>query len=269
MMKDILEIAHKLNDTYKDDTPFLVRKGRELFVIGNATKTAVKTHDYILDFESESGEVSQEKFCDKGINPGRNFTIIETIFKLFIIFYNVSENGEITPRADDELLQIVETETEAVYTFIRNVVGAMLDVEPAILENALPSSLIRVLSKIIDNHPEIFNEADIYFRLAYSKNQKEEAVDKEETYFAQLDIYSHMALYVGKTLKMRPNDILDYWGVAELIVTFGTYRNEESYQNYLEWKALDMETKKKVKRPEPFAVKFYTNEDLNEEMEVK
>ena len=268
MTKAILEIAHKSKNTYKDDTPFLMRKDNDLFVIGSATKTAVKKYDYTLDFKSDLGEIYQKKFRDKSISPRRNFTIIDTIFTLFAIFNYVNESGEIIPWTEEELLYVVEI--EVVNIFIRNIVAAVLDIAPVELESAESESLAKALSKIIDNHPEIFNEADIYFRLTYSGNQKEEkSSDGEHTYFAKLDIYSHMAQYVGKILKMRPNEILDNWGVAELIVTFGSYRNEESYQNYLEWKALDMETKKKVKRPEPFAVKFYTNEDLKEEVEVK
>ena len=41
-----------------------------------------------------------------------------------------------------------------------------------------------------------------------------------------------MAHYVGKTLNIRPNEILDTWGVPELIVAFGQYANEVAAQNY-------------------------------------
>ena len=264
--ENILEIAHKLAHIYEDDTPFLMRKGSESFVIGNARKTSVKMYDYTLDFENEYGEINQRKFSDKRITPRRNFTIIDTIFNIFIIFNDINEDGTIAPRPEDELLYVFETQYDTVYTVIKNMVGSLLEVDSVELKNATPDSLIKTLAEIIDNHPETFNEAEIHFQMAHSRTQKqEESSDGEIVYFAKLDAYSQMAQYVGKILKMRPNDILDNWGVAELIVTFGTYRNEESYQNFLEWKSLDMETKKKVKRPEPFAVKFYTNEDLFEE----
>ena len=74
-----------------------------------------------------------------------------------------------------------------------------------------------------------------------------------------------MAHYVAQALKLRPSEILDNWGVAELIVAFGVYRNEESYKNFLEWKSLSMESKKKIKKPQEFAVLFYTAEDLDDE----
>jgi len=264
--ENILEIAHKLAHIYEDDTPFLMRKNSEAFVIGNAMKTAVKIYDYTLDFETETGEINQERFQNKRITPRRNLTIVDTIYRLFIIFYNVNEDRTVVPRTEEELLYICEAQYEAALTLIKDVVGATLEIKSTDLENVTPDSLTKTLAEIIDNHPETFNEAEIHFQMAHSGTQKQEESDQGEvTYFAKLDAYSQMAQYVGKILKMRPNDILDNWGVAELIVTFGTYRNEESYQNFLEWKSLDIETKKKVKRPEPFAVKFYTNEDLFEE----
>jgi len=87
----------------------------------------------------------------------------------------------------------------------------------------------------------------------------------KETYFANLNVYTYMAHYVAQVLKLRPNDILDTWGVAELLVAFGVYKNEESYKNFLEWKSLSQESKKKIKKPQEFAVQFYTAEDLSDD----
>lgn len=74
-----------------------------------------------------------------------------------------------------------------------------------------------------------------------------------------------MAHYVAKVLKKRPNEILDHWGVSELLVAYGQYANEESYSNFLEWKNLDNETKHKVKKPKEYAVLFYTLDDLQDD----
>lgn len=71
-----------------------------------------------------------------------------------------------------------------------------------------------------------------------------------------------MAHYVAKVLHQRPNDILDHWGVPELIVAFGEYANEESQKNYLEWKSLDSEQRAKVPKPDEYVVYFhYGDED--------
>lgn len=73
-----------------------------------------------------------------------------------------------------------------------------------------------------------------------------------------------MAHYVGKVLRMRPNNILDGWGVAELIVAYGQYANEVSNQNFQEWKSMDVKSRKGKKAPQQYAVKFYNFDDLED-----
>lgn len=71
-----------------------------------------------------------------------------------------------------------------------------------------------------------------------------------------------MAHYVGKKLHCRPNDILDTWGVPELLVAYGHYANEQSYQAFEEWKSLP--NKNGIPAPEPYIVKFHLDVDLEE-----
>lgn len=65
-----------------------------------------------------------------------------------------------------------------------------------------------------------------------------------------------MAHYVAKALHQRPNEILDTWGTAELIVAFGQYANEKSSQNYEDWKHLDSEQRAKIMQPSKYIVYF-------------
>lgn len=69
-----------------------------------------------------------------------------------------------------------------------------------------------------------------------------------------------MAHYVAKILHQRPNDILDTWSVPELIVAFGEYANEQSKQNYEEWKHLDSKTQVTIPKPNEYAVYFHNIE---------
>lgn len=64
-----------------------------------------------------------------------------------------------------------------------------------------------------------------------------------------------MAHFVGKVLHIRPNEILDNWGVAELLVAYGEYANEISESNYEQWKHMDAEHR--GEKPEKYIVKFY------------
>lgn len=73
-------------------------------------------------------------------------------------------------------------------------------------------------------------------------------------------LYTSMAHYVGKVLHLRPSEILDTWGCAELLVAYGEYSNEASLEAYEIWKSGD----KKGERPEKYHVEFYTFEDLQD-----
>ena len=81
--------------------------------------------------------------------------------------------------------------------------------------------------------------------------------DEATQFFAKFHLYESMAHYVAKVLHQRPNDILDNWGVPELIVAFGEYANEETKRNYEEWKHLDAKQRASVQRPSEYAVKFH------------
>lgn len=65
-----------------------------------------------------------------------------------------------------------------------------------------------------------------------------------------------MAHFVAKELHMRPNEILDTWGVAETIVAFGQYANDKSNKNYEDWKHLDSENRSKIAQPSKYIVYF-------------
>lgn len=68
---------------------------------------------------------------------------------------------------------------------------------------------------------------------------------------------------------MRPNDILDHWGVAELIVTFGYYANEKASQQYEQWKELDPQTRAKTPKPDRYVVYFHNSENEEEWQKIE
>lgn len=73
-----------------------------------------------------------------------------------------------------------------------------------------------------------------------------------------------MAYFVARKLHMRPNDILDKWGVPELLVAYGHYANEDSYKNFSEWKNLDPKSRAKTQKPTEYAVKFHSFDDMGD-----
>ena len=85
-----------------------------------------------------------------------------------------------------------------------------------------------------------------------------------KSYLAKFNVYTSMAHYVAKVLHQRPNDVLDKWGVAELIVAFGEYANEESEKNYQDWKNLSTEARTKIEKPNRYTVRFVNTNESEE-----
>lgn len=69
-----------------------------------------------------------------------------------------------------------------------------------------------------------------------------------------------MAHYVAKVLHIRPNEILDTWGCAELLVAYGEYSNEQSLEAYEVWKSGGHNGE----RPNKYHVEFWTLEELQD-----
>ena len=86
-----------------------------------------------------------------------------------------------------------------------------------------------------------------------------------KTFDPDWNIYTEMAHYVAKILKLRPNDILDHWGVSELIVAFGYYANEAQLKAFNEVESYNSTDKKKITRVNRYAVRFYSKKELEEE----
>lgn len=75
-----------------------------------------------------------------------------------------------------------------------------------------------------------------------------------------------MAHSVAKELMMRPNDILDNWGVPELIVAYGHYSNNRARIAFEEWLTMNNPKRSKNVKPREFAVEFIREfEDEEEE----
>lgn len=97
-----------------------------------------------------------------------------------------------------------------------------------------------------------------------SKKKNKSVKDVKDEFFAEFDLYTQMAHFVGKVLHIRPNEILDTWGVPELIVAYGQYANDISRQNYEEWKQIPAKDRQ-GKPPEKYIVQFYGRSKLEKE----
>lgn len=88
-----------------------------------------------------------------------------------------------------------------------------------------------------------------------------------DRFFAEFNLYTHMAHFVGKILHIRPNEILDTWGVPELIVAYGQYANEIADENFQTWDRFHgsgKDSKAPPPRPPRYVVRFIGLRELEQ-----
>lgn len=72
-----------------------------------------------------------------------------------------------------------------------------------------------------------------------------------------------MAHFVGKILHIRPNEIMDTWGVPELIVAYGQYANEIADENFHVWQS-HQKGAPEPPMPKRYVVRFMGMRELEE-----
>lgn len=176
--EEFLKIASKLNTAEEDDTPFLVVKDDEIAVVGDANKTERKKRNYVLKFRFPLSDdrfrtddckivgkfyIAEIEFTDVCITPRKDLEIVAAGMKIIPYFKKLREDGSIENRNNDELFEIfanMSTEIlDAIYTFV----GSVLGISGDLIDKLLPTSALVTLNLLIEDYPEIFNEADVFF----------------------------------------------------------------------------------------------------------
>ncbi|MGL4695178.1 hypothetical protein [Enterococcus larvae] len=175
---DFVAISDKLRKTNEDETPFAVVKEQEISVIGDANKTEVKTDTYSIKFrmpmamfdEKPEGakEVGQAyvfsvDFESVTITPRSDLKVIDAIMKIMPFFNELTDGGEVQEFTKNELISVFVSAGDEVHLAIYNLVATFLGIDDQMGEYMMPFSVIESLNKLIDNHPEVFNEADVFF----------------------------------------------------------------------------------------------------------
>lgn len=175
---EFLTISSNLKKTAESDVPFAVVKDQEISVIGDANKTEVKKADYAVKFRIPKSQLEQKPkeakevgnyyvftvgFEDVMITPRSDLRIVDAIMKIMPFFNELKQDGEVKEFSKEELLSVFVQAGEEIHLAIYNLVATFLGIDDQMGEYMLPFSVIENLNKIMENHPEVFNEADVFF----------------------------------------------------------------------------------------------------------
>lgn len=168
-------IDEAFKEAEKDDTPFLLATEDELAVVGDANKTKVNAHDFIIKFrvpqEQEDGSVKyaviSKEFKKAYITPRQDAHIVRALTILLAYYRDVKENelGEmsISDLTAEKKREIALNMGDEIVDAMYDVTATFLGIDNELKDYMLQSSVMDATAQIITNFAEAANEADTFF----------------------------------------------------------------------------------------------------------
>jgi len=168
----------KLKKMNQEHHPFLVEKDQELAVTNSERSAVVDSGKYEIKFrmlktdleELPKGAQTVGQYCTFTLNfdgitmaTHSDLKIVDAIFKILPFFNNLKEAGDIEALSKEEMISLFAHADEEIHLAMYNLVATFLGINDHLGQHMLPFSVIAALSQLIDNHPEIFNQADVFF----------------------------------------------------------------------------------------------------------
>ena len=178
------ELKKKVDSASEDNTPYPVVDGANVSVIGDANLTEVKKNDYTVKFgfpkdryetkpqgaeETPMYYMFTVDYKGISINPRGNLGVAAAVMDLLPFFKELKEDGGVENlRPEDTALRFMRAKNDiqlAVYNLVATFLG-ISDEDATWME---PMSVIATAGKILSEHPEIINEAELFFGLSTEK----------------------------------------------------------------------------------------------------
>jgi len=175
---ELVDINEKLKKTEEDSTPYASIQDQKISVLGDANKTEVKKADYSIRFRIPQHALAEKPaaakiigeyyiidmtYEDISLNPRNDLKIMAAIAEMLPFFNDLKENGEIDSLSGEEMVKRLAYAGDQVIEGIYNLVAAFLNVGEELKFFMTGASVIGALATMIDTHPEVFNEADVFF----------------------------------------------------------------------------------------------------------
>lgn len=175
---DMLKIQEGLEKAHEDDTPIPIVTKEGLSVVGDPNKTEIKKHDYTVIFrfptvladqmnieedaivkKTDDNVWVQVEYKDVHIQPRYDLEIQAALVRIFPYFYNLKEKRA-EKKTQEELIAMVKEMCREIGDDLYDIVTVVLGVDRD-LENYMDWNSVQTnISRILDDFPEIFNEAE-------------------------------------------------------------------------------------------------------------
>lgn len=162
-IEDYMKVDEAIDKAEESDTPFVVVANNEVNVVGDANKTEINKHDYVINFrifKNGKYEWVKQEFKDVYITP-RNDLKVSRMLTQLLPYFRKDEDGEIVKHDKDEVLSILEQDT--LLDSLYDTVAAVLNIPANLKPFMATDSVIAAATQIIRDFPETVNEADTFF----------------------------------------------------------------------------------------------------------
>lgn len=186
---DFLKLQRARETAFEDTTPYAVVANDEIHVVGDANKTEVKKHDYIMSFlfpaewknrfeakdivgESSSHIMVEMEYKDITITPRNHLDALSALVELEPFFNKVIENGEVKELTGEDIRDILRYMNKEMRDALGHAVATILRVDKSIEDYMNIVDVIFVAELIMRDFPEAINEANQLFELSAERARK-------------------------------------------------------------------------------------------------
>lgn len=170
------QIEEGIDKAPESPTPFPVVKDEKLSVIGDANETQINKHNFKIVFRLPEGVVDGEKvdggvlkeieYKDVFVTPRQSGKVISSLCRMLPFFRKIiekSDGNEAASFTRDEIAEMLAEFGDEFVDSMYDVVGKTLKIDDALVDYMLPESAMEASIKIVQEYPEIVNEAEAFF----------------------------------------------------------------------------------------------------------
>ena len=172
----IIQLKEARDKAMEDTTPFPLMKDGNLAVVGDANKTEIVKHDFVLTFivPDENGIYVKKDvlYKDVWIKPRHAVTVQRLMTALQPLFIKQEESGPFTELPPEEMLQIAEMYEGDVIDQVYRLVAAVIGVDERLVDFMDPESVMDAFVQIMPLYADMAKASDSFFGLSSGKKTK-------------------------------------------------------------------------------------------------
>ena len=178
--EQLLEVYEKMEEGIdnapESPTPFPVVKDDKLSVVGDANETQINKHDFKITYRLPEGAANGEKvdggvlktieYKDVFITPRQSGKVVSSLCRMLPYFRKIidmADGKDSVSLTRDEVVAMLAEFGDDFVDNMYDLVAKVLKIDDALIDYMQPESAMQATVQIIQNYPEIINEAEAFF----------------------------------------------------------------------------------------------------------